>query len=71
MRTLFAPPRRLAFALWLTGLLVSGLAAWSVQLANSRLLAQRFEQLSEQVARLVDERFGLYESGLRGARGAM
>ena len=71
MRTLFAPPRRLAFALWLTGLLVSGLAAWSVQLANSRLLAQRFEQLSEQVARLVDERFGLYESGLRGARGAV
>ena len=63
--------RRRALVVWLVGLLLSALLAWAVHLANQRLLAERLASLSDEVAALVTERFGLYEYGLRGARGAV
>ena len=64
-------PRRWALLLWLAGLALSALLAYGVHAANQRLLAGRLAALGDEVANLVSQRFGLYEYGLRGARGAV
>lgn len=62
---------RWALLLWLASLLLSALLVWSVHAANQRLLAHRLAALGDEMATLVSQRFGLYEYGLRGARGAV
>jgi PAS domain S-box-containing protein len=71
MTLAFPRPRRVALLLWLVGLVLSGLLAAWTHSANQRLLAERLAFLSDEVATLVRERIGLYEYGLRGARGAV
>jgi PAS domain S-box-containing protein len=56
---------------WLAGLLVSALMAWWAHGANQRLYAERLADISDEVADSISQRFGLYEYGLRGARGAV
>jgi PAS domain S-box-containing protein len=63
--------RNWALLIWLAGLVLSALLAWAVHAANQRLLSERLATLSDEVADLVASRFGLYEYGLRGARGAV
>lgn len=63
--------RKRVLMVWLAGLGLSALLAWSAHTANQRLLADRLASLSDEVASLVTARFGLYEYGLRGARGAV
>ena len=57
--------------MWLVGLVLSALLAWWTHIANQRLYAQSLAALSDEVAELVSQRFGVYEYGLRGARGAV
>lgn len=56
---------------WSGGLLVAALIAWWIHTSNQRLYAQRLDTLADQVSQQVRQRFGLYEYGLRGARGAV
>ncbi len=60
-----------ALGLWLFGLLLTLMLAVQVHRGNERAAQQRFERLVDELADGVQERFGLYESGLRGARGAV
>ncbi|MEY4767270.1 MAG: hypothetical protein RI907_3943 [Pseudomonadota bacterium] len=55
----------------LTGLLLSGLAAWRVQELNSQKAEDDFEFRSQAIVDQVRQRITLYEYGLRGARGAI
>ncbi|WP_374434760.1 CHASE domain-containing protein [Inhella sp.] len=59
-----------ALGLWLLGLLLTLALAMQVHRSNERAAQQRFERVVDELARGVQERFGLYELGLRGARGA-
>jgi CHASE1-domain containing sensor protein/PAS domain-containing protein len=56
---------------WLSSLALCALLAWWVHSANQRLYADRLAALSDEVAERVSQRFGQYEYGLRGARGAV
>ena len=62
---------RIAWLVWLVGLVLSALLAWWTHIANQRLYALSLAALSDEVAELVSQRFGVYEYGLRGARGAV
>lgn len=64
-------PRRIALLVWLIGLMLSASLAWWAHNSNQRLYADRLAALSDEVASLVNQRFNLYEYGLRGARGAV
>lgn len=64
-------PHRTALWVWLAGLVLSACLAWWAHDNNQRLYATRLDALSDEVAELVSQRFGLYEYGLRGARGAV
>jgi len=55
----------------LLGLIATGLVGGGLSLENERRLAQEMERQAQQVAQQVEARFGLYEHGLRGARGAI
>lgn len=61
----------MALLVWLAGLGLTALLTWQVHGANQRLIAERLAGLGDEVAALVSQRFGLYEYGLRGARGAV
>jgi len=64
-------PRLAAFLTWVVGLLLSaGLCVWLHQ-ANQQLMQSRHAQLTDEVAAAVTRKFGLYEYGLRGLRGAV
>ncbi|PZO19947.1 MAG: hypothetical protein DCF26_04340 [Burkholderiales bacterium] len=63
--------RRWALALWSVGLLFSALAAGWVQQNNERLLMERTNTVADTLSAKIQERFKLYEYGLRGARGAV
>jgi PAS domain S-box-containing protein len=52
-------------------LIATGLAGSWLSGENERRLAQELERQSARVAQQVESRFGLYEYGLRGARGAI
>lgn len=62
---------RTAWLVWLAGLVSSALLAWWTHIANQRLYAETLAVISGEVAELVSQRFGLYEYGLHGARGAV
>jgi len=64
-------PQRTALLVWLAGLGLSAVLAWWEYSANQRLYTERLSAISDEVAALVSQRFGLYEYGLRGARGAV
>lgn len=64
-------PQQTALVVWLVGLMLSMGLAWWAHGANQRLYADRLAALSDEVAELVQQRFGLYEYGLRSARGAV
>jgi PAS domain S-box-containing protein len=55
----------------LLGLIATGLIGSGLSLENERRLAQEMERQAKQVSQQVEARFGLYEYGLRGARGAI
>ena len=55
----------------LLGLVATGLVGGGLSLENERRLAQEMERQAQQVAQQVEARFGLYEYGLRGARGTI
>lgn len=63
--------RRWALALWCTGVLLSALAGWSVHQDNQRVLRHQTEVAADALSGAIQERFKLYEYGLRGARGAL
>ena len=68
----FADPLRTgSILLWCVGLALSGWGAWSVQRANQLTLDERVRGISAEVTEQIQERFALYEYGLRGARGAV
>ena len=54
----------------LLGLIATGLVGGGLSLENERRLGREMERQAQQVAQQVEARFGLYEYGLRGARGA-
>jgi len=64
-------PKRVALLIWLAGLLLAGVLSWWVHDSNQRLYAERLATLTDDIAQQVERSFGLYEYGLRGARGAM
>ncbi|MDZ4396533.1 CHASE domain-containing protein [Hydrogenophaga sp.] len=61
--------RRWALALWCAGLLLSAWAAWTVQLNNQQRLLEHAHAAADTLAEAIQDRFKLYEFGLRGARG--
>lgn len=64
-------PRLAACLTWMVGLVLSaGLCVWIHQ-ANQQLMQSRHAQLTDEVAGLVTRKFGMYEYGLRGLRGAV
>jgi PAS domain S-box-containing protein len=71
MNSKAANPRRAALLVWAIGLGLSAFLAWWAHSANQRLYVERLAAISDEVAALVSQRFGLYEYGLRGARGAV
>jgi len=60
-----------ALGLWLAGLVLTLVLALQVHHSNEQAAQQRLERVADELARGVQERFGLYEAGLRGARGAV
>lgn len=66
-----AAPRRAALLLSCAGFLLSLFAAWSVQRDNQRLITERTEAVADELVQRIQERFKLYEYGLRGARGVV
>ncbi|MDR7152642.1 PAS domain S-box-containing protein [Hydrogenophaga palleronii] len=71
MKPFSDPFRAGSILLWCVGLLLSGWAAWSIQRANQVTLDERVRGVSAEIAEQIQERFALYEYGLRGARGAI
>ena len=69
--TMQAQLRRAWTWVGLLGLIATGLVGGGLSLENERRLAQEMERQAQQVAQQVEARFGLYEYGLRGARGAI
>ena len=68
----FADPFRTgSILLWCVGLALSGWGAWSIQRANQVTLDERVRGVSAEIIEQIQERFALYEYGLRGARGAV
>ncbi|HEX5737064.1 MAG TPA: CHASE domain-containing protein, partial [Hydrogenophaga sp.] len=68
----FADPFRTgAILLWCVGLVLSSWAAWTIQRANQVTLDERLRGVSAEIGEQIQERFGLYEYGLRAARGAV
>jgi two-component system sensor histidine kinase/response regulator len=68
----FADPFRTgAILLWCAGLLASGWSAWSIERANQALLDERMRGVTAEIVEQIQNRFALYEYGLRGARGAV
>ncbi|MBT9464752.1 CHASE domain-containing protein [Hydrogenophaga sp.] len=63
--------RRWALALWCAGVLLSALLAAQVQRDNHRLLTEHTSAAADALSAAIQERFKLYEYGLRGARGAV
>ncbi|MDP2016551.1 CHASE domain-containing protein [Hydrogenophaga sp.] len=63
--------RRWALALWFAGLLLSAMAGGWVQQNNQRLLLEHTNAAADALSDAIQERFRLYEYGLRGARGAV
>ena len=63
--------RRPVLALWFVGVLLSALAAGLVQQGNNQRLVERTNTAADAVSNAIQERFKLYEYGLRGARGAV
>ena len=59
------------FWVGLLGLIVTGVASSWLSRENQQRLSQELERQADQVAQQVETRFGLYEYGLRGARGAI
>jgi len=59
--------------LWvcMLGLIVTAMAAWWLAYENEQRLAAELERQIARAAQQVEARFGLYEYGLRGARGAI
>ena len=55
----------------LLGLALSALGSWQLDLHNQRRLEAELDRSAAAVAQEVQTRFGLYEYGLRGARGAV
>ncbi|MGQ3051911.1 MAG: CHASE domain-containing protein [Roseateles sp.] len=64
-------PKRLALLTLLAGWVLSGLLIAGVLQSNQRLYEARLAVLADEVAQLVERKFGLYEFGLRGTRGAV
>ncbi|MDO8904977.1 PAS-domain containing protein [Hydrogenophaga sp.] len=71
MKLIADPLRRGALLLFCIGLIVTGWAVWSTQRANQALLDERLRGLTAEIVELIQERFALYEYGLRGARGGV
>ncbi len=69
--TLGQTSRRWALALWCVGVLLSGLSGRQVQQDNQRLIREHTEAAADGLSEAIQERFKLYEYGLRGARGAV
>ncbi|MCU0762797.1 MAG: CHASE domain-containing protein, partial [Hydrogenophaga sp.] len=65
------PLRSGVLLLWCAGLLASGWLASSVERSNRALLDQRLIEVTAETVEFIHNRFGLYESGLLGARGAV
>eukprot|EP01041_Mallomonas_annulata_P013843 gene13843-29443_t len=63
--------RRWAFALWCVGILLSALAGWQAQQGNQQRLLEQTNRAADTLSQAIQERFRLYEYGLRGARGAI
>jgi PAS domain S-box-containing protein len=63
--------RRPALALWFVGVLLSALAAGLAQQGDHQRLVERTNTAADAVSNAIQERFKLYEYGLRGARGAV
>jgi PAS domain S-box-containing protein len=60
-----------AFAVWLVATLVAVLAALNQQRENKQRLERAFDLLVSRYVDQVQSRFGIYEYGLRGARGVV
>ncbi len=69
--TLGQTSRRWALALWCAGVLLSGLSGWLVQQDNQRLLREHTAAAADGLIEAIQDRFKVYEHGLRGARGAV
>ena len=65
------PLRSGALLVWVAGLLASGWLASSIERNNQALLQQRLGEVTAETVEFIHNRFGLYEYGLRGARGAV
>jgi PAS domain S-box-containing protein len=65
------PLRRWALALWFVGVLLSALAGWQAQQNNQQRLLEHTNAAADALSQAIQERFRLYEYGLRGARGAI
>lgn len=64
-------PVQMAGAVLLAGLVLTALLAAMLERDNHRLHEQRLTELTNRVQARLIQRFGLYEYGLRGARGAV
>jgi PAS domain S-box-containing protein len=63
--------RSRATAIFLTGLLLAGAMAWYQGLSNESVLEAKLRVEATQLEQRLFERMRTYESGLRGARGAV
>ena len=63
-------PLTRALAVFAVGLLLSVIAAFWKQAENNRAVEQAFAALMKETVTVLQQRMGLYEYGLRGARGA-
>ena len=59
------------FWVGLLGVIATGVASSWLSRENQQRLTQELERQADRVAQQVETRFGLYEYGLRGARGAI
>jgi PAS domain S-box-containing protein len=66
-----AGSRNAGLILWCGGVLLSTLVAWGAHNDNERVVSARTEAIADQLVQKIQERFKLYEYGLRGARGAV
>lgn len=71
MKRIGSKPIHSTYIVWLIGVAASALAGWFVHTDNQIYRQERFEALSDELSRVVTDRFQLYEYGLRGARGAI
>jgi PAS domain S-box-containing protein len=64
-------PKRVALLVLLIGLAIAALVSLQLDRSNRQERQARFQALSQRVANELKARIGLYETGLRGARGAV